>query len=269
MDLKGKKVIVHDMCLRDGMHPKRHRMQMNYKLACDEKGKLTALRARIVGDTGAYASVGGEVVARTGTHAAAAYHVPSVDVVASAYYTNNPPAGAFRGFGVNQSNFAMESLVDELCIKGGFDHWQFRYNNILTAGRVTTTGQVLGEGVGLRQCLEAVKDAFCQADYAACLPRGPVDHQRAAGIAEIQFPCQGGLRHARHAYNIAAVPFQAFNFPGRFQTRPLGGSVGGLVDDLEPIGGQIEGGNRIHRIVLADMPWPDHHAEPRRQPLTE
>jgi CO/xanthine dehydrogenase Mo-binding subunit len=148
------------------MHPKRHRMQMNYKLACDEKGKLTALRARIVGDTGAYASVGGEVVARTGTHAAAAYHVPSVDVVASAYYTNNPPAGAFRGFGVNQSNFAMESLVDELCIKGGFDHWQFRYDNTLTAGRLTTTGHVLGEGVGLRQCLDAVKDAFYQAEYA-------------------------------------------------------------------------------------------------------
>ena len=148
------------------MHPKRHRMQMNYKLACDENGKLTALRARIVGDTGAYASVGGEVVARTGTHAAAAYHVPSVDVVASAYYTNNPPAGAFRGFGVNQSNFAMESLVDELCIKGGFDHWRFRYDNILTAGRMTTTGHVLGEGVGLRQCLAAVKDAFYQAEYA-------------------------------------------------------------------------------------------------------
>ncbi|MGD8990331.1 MAG: selenium-dependent xanthine dehydrogenase [Desulfobacterales bacterium] len=148
------------------MHPKRHRMQMNYKLACNKSGKLTALQARIVGDTGAYASVGGEVVARTGTHAAAAYHVPSVDVVASAYYTNNPPAGAFRGFGVNQSNFAMESLVDELCIQGGFDRWQFRYNNALTAGRMTTTGHVLGKGVGLRQCLEAVKDAFDQAEYA-------------------------------------------------------------------------------------------------------
>ena len=148
------------------MHPKRHRMQLNYKLACDKTGKLTALRARIVGDTGAYASVGGEVVARTGTHAAAAYHVPSVDVVASAYYTNNPPAGAFRGFGVNQSNFAMESLVDELCIQGGFDHWQFRYDNALSTGRMTTTGHVLGKGVGLRQCLEAVKDAFYQAPYA-------------------------------------------------------------------------------------------------------
>ena len=148
------------------MHPKRHRMKMNYKLACDEKGTLTALWARITGDGGAYASVGGEVVARTGTHAAAAYHVPSVDVVASAYYTNNPPAGAFRGFGVNQATFAMESLVDELCAKGGFDRWQFRYDNALTKGRMTTTGHVLGEGVGLRDCLTAVRDAFYQARFA-------------------------------------------------------------------------------------------------------
>jgi CO/xanthine dehydrogenase Mo-binding subunit len=142
------------------MHPKRHRMLMSYKLACDEDGRLTALWARIVGDGGAYASVGGEVVARTGTHAAGAYHLPNVDVVASAYYTNNPPAGAFRGFGVNQATFAMESLVDELCIKGGFDRWQFRYDNALTTGRMTTTGHVLGEGVGLRDCLNAVRDAY-------------------------------------------------------------------------------------------------------------
>jgi aldehyde oxidoreductase len=148
------------------MHPKRHRMLMRYKLACDREGNLTALWARIVGDGGAYASVGGEVVARTGTHAAGAYHLPSVDVVASAYYTNNPPAGAFRGFGVNQATFAMESLVDELCVKGGFDRWQFRYNNALTAGRMTTTGHVLGEGVGLRDCLAAVRDVFQGAKFA-------------------------------------------------------------------------------------------------------
>jgi aldehyde oxidoreductase len=147
------------------MHPKRHKMKLDYKLACDEKGMLTALYTRIIGDTGAYASVGGEVVARTGTHAGASYHIPNVDVVARAYYTNNPPAGAFRGFGVNQSNFAMESLMDELCMKGGFDRWQFRYDNALTAGRMTTTGHVLGEGVGLRGCLDAVKDAYQAAKY--------------------------------------------------------------------------------------------------------
>jgi aldehyde oxidoreductase len=148
------------------MHPKRHRMLMEYKLACDQTGKLTALWARIVGDGGAYASVGGEVVARTGTHAGGAYHLPSVDVVARAYYTNNPPAGAFRGFGVNQATFAMESLVDELCQKGGFDRWQFRYDNALAVGKMTTTGQVLESSVGLRDCLEAVKGAFYGARFA-------------------------------------------------------------------------------------------------------
>ncbi|MDJ0782612.1 MAG: selenium-dependent xanthine dehydrogenase [Desulfosarcinaceae bacterium] len=147
------------------MHPKRHHMRLHYRLACDAQGRLTALEARILGDTGAYASVGGEVVARTGTHAAGAYHLPSVDVVARAYYTNNPPAGAFRGFGVNQATFAMERMVEALCEAGGFDPWDFRYANALDKGRMTTTGHVLGDGVGLRQCLAAVKPAY---DRTAC-----------------------------------------------------------------------------------------------------
>ena len=147
------------------MHPKRHATRMTYKLACDEKGKLTALRARILGDTGAYASVGGLVVGRTGTHAAGAYHVPSLDVKAAAYYTNNIPGGAFRGFGVNQSNFAMESMLDELAAAGGFDPWQMRYDNALDTGLATTTGHVLGEGIGLKKCLEAVKPQYQAAKY--------------------------------------------------------------------------------------------------------
>ena len=148
------------------MHPKRHRMRMDYALGCDEKGMLTALWARTLGDTGAYASVGGEVVARTGTHAAGAYHVPSVDVIASAFYTNNPPGGAFRGFGVNQATFAMESLVDQLCAEGGFDPWRFRHDNALDQGRMTTTGQILGPGVGLRKCLEELEGPFRAAPFA-------------------------------------------------------------------------------------------------------
>lgn len=77
-----------------------------------------------------------------------------------AVFTNNLPAGAFRGFGVNQSNFAMECLIDELCEKGGFDRWQFRYDNAVAPGRMVTTGQVLGEGTALRETLLAVRDAF-------------------------------------------------------------------------------------------------------------
>lgn len=142
------------------MHPKRHAMKLHYVIGCDEKGLLQAAKVRITADTGAYASAGGPVVTRTGTHAVSAYHVPSVDVRVKAVFTNNLPAGAFRGFGVNQSNFAMECLVDELCEKGGFDRWQFRYDNAVAPGRMVTTGQVLGEGTALRETLLAVRDAF-------------------------------------------------------------------------------------------------------------
>lgn len=148
------------------MHPKRHPMIMDYTLGCDEKGKLTALKARILGDTGAYASVGMKVLERAAGHAAGAYHVPHVDIVSKTLYTNNIPSGAMRGFGVNQVTFAMESCIDELCEKGGFDRWQFRFDNALVNGSMTTTGQILHEGVGVRETLLAVKDEFYKARYA-------------------------------------------------------------------------------------------------------
>lgn len=116
-------------------------MKLHYVIGCDEKGILQAAKVRIIADTGAYASAGGPVVTRTGTHATSAYHIPSVDVHVKAVFTNNLPAGAFRGFGVNQSNFAMECLIDELCEKGGFDRWQFRYDNAVAPGRMVTTGR--------------------------------------------------------------------------------------------------------------------------------
>lgn len=148
------------------MHVKRHPFIMDYQLGCDATGKLTALRAEIIGDTGAYASLGGEVLNRAAGHAAGAYHVPVVDVVSRAVYTNNLPSGAMRGFGVNQVTFAMECLVDELCEKAGFDPWQFRFDNALEKGSMTTTGQVLGDGVGLKETLMAIKDDFRNARYA-------------------------------------------------------------------------------------------------------
>ena len=148
------------------MHPKRHPFHMQYKLGCDENGKLTGLFARIIGDTGAYASLGGEVLERAAGHATGAYHVPNVDIEARAVYTNNIPCGAMRGFGVNQVTFAMESCIDDLCARGGFDRWQFRFDNVLDTGSRTATGQVLGEGVGLKETLLAVKDEFYGAKFA-------------------------------------------------------------------------------------------------------
>ena len=148
------------------MHPKRHPLYMEYTLACDATGKLTALKANILGDTGAYASVGMKVLERAAGHATGAYAVPNVDVLSRAVYTNNIPNGAMRGFGVNQVTFALESCIDDLCEKGGFDRWQFRYDNALKEGDMTSTGQVLRGGVGVRETLLAVKDKFYAAKYA-------------------------------------------------------------------------------------------------------
>jgi CO/xanthine dehydrogenase Mo-binding subunit len=135
-------------------------------LGCDENGKLTAVRARIIGDSGAYASVGMKVLERAAGHATGAYYVPVVDIESTAVYTNNIPNGAMRGFGVNQATFALESCIDELCEKGGFDRWQFRYDNALTEGLTTSTGQVLKGGTGVRATLDAVKEEFYGAKYA-------------------------------------------------------------------------------------------------------
>ena len=148
------------------MHPKRHPMRMKYTLGCNKKGKLTVLKSDILGDTGAYASVGMKVLERAAGHATGPYQIPNVNVVSRAVYTNNLVCGAMRGFGVNQVTFAVESCIDDLCEKGGFDRWQFRYDNALTEGDMTSTGQVIHAGSGVRQTLLAVKDIFKKAKFA-------------------------------------------------------------------------------------------------------
>jgi len=148
------------------MHPKRHPIWMDYTVACDAAGKLTFVRVRFVGDTGAYASVGMKVLERSAGHATGAYQVPAADVEAYAVYTNNIPCGAMRGFGVNQAAFGLESCIDELCQMGGFDRWQFRYDNALQNGDMTSTGQIIEGGAGVRETLLAVRDEFYAARYA-------------------------------------------------------------------------------------------------------
>ena len=148
------------------MHPKRHPIWMKYAIGCDEDGKLTFVKVRFVGDTGAYASVGMKVLERAAGHATGAYHFPVTDVKATAVYTNNVPCGAMRGFGVNQAAFGLESCIDDLCEQGDFDRWQFRYDNALTDGDMTATGQVIEGGAGVRETLLAVKDEFYAARFA-------------------------------------------------------------------------------------------------------
>ena len=147
------------------LHPKRHPVFMDMEVGADEHGKLTFLKLKAVGDTGAYASVGTKVLERVAGHAAGGYYIPNVEIEAKTVYTNNIPCGAMRGFGVPQVVFALESCIDDLCRQGGFDRWQFRYDNALTDGLATATGQKL-TGTGIRACLEAVKEDFNNAKYA-------------------------------------------------------------------------------------------------------
>jgi selenium-dependent xanthine dehydrogenase len=148
------------------LHPKRHAMTLDYEVGCDAEGRLVAVRARIVGDTGAYASVGAKVLERAAGHACGAYRVPNVDVEARTVYTNNPPAGAFRGFGVPQATFAMDGCLDRLAERLGIDGWEIRWRNALRTGDRFGTGQMLGPGVGLEKTLLAVRDAYRGARFA-------------------------------------------------------------------------------------------------------
>ena len=148
------------------MHPKRHPIWMEYTIGCDENGLLTFCKGRFVGDTGAYASVGMKVLERSAGHATGAYNFPVTDIESTAVYTNNLPCGAMRGFGVNQTAFALESCIDDLCEQGGFDRWEFRYSNALDDGDMTATGQVIEAGAGAKATLEAVENEFRNAKFA-------------------------------------------------------------------------------------------------------
>jgi selenium-dependent xanthine dehydrogenase len=145
------------------IHPKRHPITMSYTVGCDEQGRLTAARINLLGDSGAYASVGGKVLERAAGHACGPYRIPALDIEARAVYTNNPPCGAMRGFGVNQTSFAIEGCLDLLARKVGIDGWEMRWRNAVRIGDVFSSGQVLEKSVGLEKTLLAVKDAY----YAA------------------------------------------------------------------------------------------------------
>ncbi len=146
------------------LHPKRHPVFMDYKIAATKKGELTAVKLDAYGDTGAYMSVGTKVLERVAGHATGGYFVPNVDISAKTVYTNNIPCGAMRGFGANQAVFGLEAAIDELCEKAGFDRWKFRYDNALDNGLSTGTGQKVF-GVGVKDCLNKLKKPFYNNKY--------------------------------------------------------------------------------------------------------
>ena len=142
------------------IHPKRHPMWMDITTACDENGMLTAMKAVVVSDTGAYASLGGPVLQRACTHAAGPYNFQVIDIDGKAVYTNNPPAGAYRGFGVTQTCFGSERNLDLLAEMVGISPWEIRYRNAIRPGQVLPNGQIADGSTGVAETLEAVKDIY-------------------------------------------------------------------------------------------------------------
>jgi xanthine dehydrogenase molybdenum-binding subunit len=147
------------------VHPKRHPTVIRVRMGARDDGALTAVQATLYGDAGAYASLSDKVLTRATTHAAGPYESPHVKVDCFAMYTNNAPSGAFRGFGVTQSCFAVESTMDILAGELGIDAVELRYMNALDVGRTTSTGQVLRESAGLRECIEKVMSDMRGEDF--------------------------------------------------------------------------------------------------------
>ena len=187
------------------MHAKRHPIRMEYTVGCDANGKLTAVRARMIGDSGSYASVGMKVLERAAGHATGPYHTPNVDVQSIAVRTNNPVCGAFRGFGANQAQFAMEGCLDRLAETLNISGWELRKRNVIHPGEVWGPGQIMDDGCrGAEECLDTIKphyDAARAAGKAVGLGLGlknsglgngfrevtrAVVHFRADGIVEVR-----------------------------------------------------------------------------------
>jgi CO/xanthine dehydrogenase Mo-binding subunit len=143
------------------VHVKRHPMKIDLRLGCDREGKLTGLAARIVADTGAYSSLGKAVIQRAVVHAGGPYRYSGgVEVEGLSVFTNNPPSGAFRGFGVPQVSFALESALDLLAAKAGLSAWEIRYRNAVRPGDELPNGQLAGPDAALEECLLSVKGDF-------------------------------------------------------------------------------------------------------------
>lgn len=146
------------------MHAKRHPIHMEYTAGCDSDGRLVALKVRALGDSGAYASVGMKVLERMAGHASGPYAMDNIDVEAIAARTNNPVCGAFRGFGANQAQFAMEGIMDRLAQLVGISGWEMRKRNVIKPGVVWGPGQIMDDGcLGAERCLDEIKPFYDEA----------------------------------------------------------------------------------------------------------
>ncbi len=180
-------------------HVKRHAMEMDVTTACDKNGNLTAMKALIVSDCGAYASLSGPVIQRACTHAGGPYRFDNVEITGLSVYTNNVPAGAFRGFGVTQSCFAGEVNLDLLAEKAGISPWEIRYKNAIRPGEVLPNGQIAAKDTAYAECLLAVKDAYESSPYAG-LAGAMKNSGLGVGVPDfgrVAVEVRGGIVHIR------------------------------------------------------------------------
>lgn len=147
-------------------HPKRHKMDMSFTVGCDENGIIQGVKATVLADTGAYQSLCGPVLERACTHASGPYSYQNFQIDGYAYYTNNPPAGAFRGFGVTQTCFAIESCLNRLSDVVGISPWEMRMRNAIKPGESLPNGQIVDSSTGLVETLLSVKDEYFSSKYA-------------------------------------------------------------------------------------------------------
>ena len=181
------------------IHPKRHPMEMEFSLGCDENGIIQGVAAEVVADTGAYASLGGPVLERACTHAAGPYNYQNFEIDGWAYYTNNPPAGAFRGFGVTQTCFCIESLLNQMADLVGISPWEIRYRNAIRPGQELPNGQIAGPETGLVETLEAVKPYIENEKYVglACAMKNAGVGVGIPDTGRVRLVVQGGKLHIR------------------------------------------------------------------------
>ena len=186
------------------IHPKRHHFVMDFTMGCDENGRILGVKAKVASDTGAFASLGGPVLERACTHAAGPYAYENFEIEGTAYYTNNPPAGAFRGFGVTQTCFATETLLNMMADEIGITPWEIRYRNAIRPGGVLPNGQIVDESTGLVETLEAVKEQYDSARTAG-KPVGLACAMKNAGVG-VGIPDTGRVKliveddHKLHIY---------------------------------------------------------------------
>ncbi|MEI8199186.1 MAG: selenium-dependent xanthine dehydrogenase [Eubacteriales bacterium] len=180
-------------------HTKRHAMEMEFTTACDENGILTAMKAILIADTGAYASLGGPVLQRACTHAAGPYNYQNIDILGISVYTNNVVAGAFRGFGVTQSCFATENNISLLAGMAGISPWEMRYKNAIRPGQILPNGQIAGTDCAMAECLESVRDVYESSPYAgiACAFKNSGTGVGLKDIGKCLLSIENGIVHIR------------------------------------------------------------------------